>query len=67
MFAIEILVEKEGLVGWLKMKPSGPTLPYSFETWDEADKVRRMCYGDILYTGRARIIEVEPPPASVAW
>jgi hypothetical protein len=58
MFMIQIVVESpDGQIGWWDCHPAGGAEPYKYATLEEADSVRRICYGDPEHAGKSRVIE----------
>lgn len=41
---------------WLKVRPIGSAIPYLYDTQEEADRMRRMCYPEAFH--ETRITEV---------
>lgn len=43
---------------WVSVKCSGTTIPYRYDTKEEAEKMLRMCYGAALPNNEMRIKEI---------
>ena len=55
-FFMEVCVFKDGKMEWGRVKPSGKqAVPYSYDTFDEAERVLKMCYPLALWNEEIRV------------
>ena len=51
-FLMQVQVTKDGIIQWVSVTPSGTGVPYLFDTEEDAEHCRRMCYPDHLDSTR---------------
>ncbi len=55
-FFMEVYVAKDGKMEWARVKPSSKkAIPYSYGTFEEAERMLQMCYPLALWNEEIRV------------